>query len=245
MGRLLFNDFIFIFIVMSWFERATFWAGLFGACMFSVPMAWADSLESEDIVMEKMIYSSDRLPVSPSNGVMKIRSSNDAEVFSSGERYFPVMLVETADFKSLDSTFMWRLFNEEGFKDNGVYGSVRDYFIESSGGQFKPTYDIYPIKLPNNFSVYNNDSLFILQKQKRKSRSSYCILRPKKRRWNILPVFTTIITNFGIVQREFIRKTDTGLTIMRLSPRKTRISPFRQVLRMSTCWGRSSMNSAM
>jgi len=162
MGRLLFNDFIFIFIVMSWFERATFWAGLFGACMFSVPMAWADSLESEDIVMEKMIYSSDRLPVSPSNGVMKIRSSNDAEVFSSGERYFPVMLVETADFKSLDSTFMWRLFNEEGFKDNGVYGSVRDYFIESSGGQFKPTYDIYPIKLPNNFSVYNNDSLFIL-----------------------------------------------------------------------------------
>ena len=97
-----------------------------------------------------------------SEGVQKIRSSNDAKVFSSGERYFPVMLVETADFKALDSAFFWRLFNEDGFKENGAYGSVRDYFVESSDGQFKPTYDIYPIKLPKNFSSYNNDSLLIL-----------------------------------------------------------------------------------
>ena len=105
--------------------------------VFSASAVWADSLS-------------------------KIRSSNDAEVFSSGERYFPVMLVSTSDYKALDSAFFYRLFNEEKFNENGVYGSVRDYFIESSGGQFKPTYDIYPITLPKNFSNYNNDSLLIL-----------------------------------------------------------------------------------
>jgi len=145
-----------------------FFASVFCLSALSASAVWADSAESvasldsgEKIKMEKMIFSDEMLPASPI-GLQKIRSSNDAEVFSSGERYFPVMLVETADFKALDSAFFWRLFNEEGFKENGVYGSVRDYFIESSGGQFKPTYDIYPIKLPNNFSAYNNDSLFIL-----------------------------------------------------------------------------------
>ena len=136
----------------------------------SASAVWADSADSltlssdvgENIKMEKIIYSEDMLLARNPNGMSKIRSSNDAEVYSSGERYFPVMLVSTSDYKALDSAFFYRLFNEEGFKENGVYGSVRDYFIESSGGQFKPTYDIYPITLPKDFSNYNNDSLLIL-----------------------------------------------------------------------------------
>ncbi|MBO4674499.1 MAG: hypothetical protein J5601_00200, partial [Elusimicrobiaceae bacterium] len=36
------------------------------------------------------------------------------------------------------------------------------YYIESSGGKFKPTFDIYPVKLPQSFSNYNSDSKFIL-----------------------------------------------------------------------------------
>lgn len=136
----------------------------------SASAVWADSADSltlssdvgENIKMEKIIYSEDMLLARNPNGMSKIRSSNDAEVYSSGERYFPVMLVSTSDYKALDSAFFYRLFNEEGFKENGVYGSVRDYFIESSGGQFKPTYDIYPITLPKDFSNYKNDSEFIL-----------------------------------------------------------------------------------
>ena len=145
-------------------------AGLFVACVFSASVAWANpvvaaklepSVSSENYKMEKLVFSGESFRSSP-NGMSKIRSSNDAEVYSSGERYFPVMLVETADFKALDSAFMFRLFNEEGFKENSVYGSVRDYYIESSGGKFKPTFDIYPVKLSQNFSNYNSESKFIL-----------------------------------------------------------------------------------
>jgi M6 family metalloprotease-like protein len=147
---------------MSWFERSTFWKGLIGACLFSGSLACAQSIVSEEnIVMEKIVYRDEMFRTTP-EGLSKIRSNITPEVYTSGERYFPVMLVETADFKALDSAFIARIFNEEGFKENGVYGSVRDYFIESSNGQFKPTFDIYPIKLPNNFSNYNSDSKFIL-----------------------------------------------------------------------------------
>jgi len=146
-----------------------FWASVFCFSVFSASAAWADSADSvassdfgEKIIMEKMIFSDDMIPARTPSGMSKIRSSNDAEVFSSGERYFPVMLVSTADYKALDSAFFFRLYNEEGFKENGCYGSVHDYFVETSAGQFKPTFDIYPITLPKNFESYNNDSLLIL-----------------------------------------------------------------------------------
>lgn len=136
---------------------------------FSASAAWANPADSlihsdagEKIKMEKIIFSDDMLPARTPSGLSKIRSSNDAELYSSGERYFPVMLVSTADYKSLDSAFIHRMFNEKGFKDNNNYGSAYDYFVESSGGQFKPTFDIYPITLPKNFSNYKSDSELIL-----------------------------------------------------------------------------------
>ena len=148
---------------MSWYERSGFCAGLIGACLFSASVSWAQvSASEDDIVMEKMTYTEESLLPATSNGAMKIPSSIYTESFSTGERYFPVILVETADFKALDSAFIARMFNEEGFKDNGVYGSVRDYYIASSAGLFKPTFDIYPVKLPKNFSEYNTYSKFVL-----------------------------------------------------------------------------------
>lgn len=161
-----------IFVIMSCFKFSHVpLTGLFVACVLSASLAWANpavaakqesSGSSKNYKMEKIIYTDKALHATTLDGVSKIRSNNDAEVYSAGERYFPVMLVETADFKALDSAFIARMFNEEGFKENGVYGSIRDYFIESSGGKFKPTFDIYPIKLPKNFSEYNSDSKFIL-----------------------------------------------------------------------------------
>lgn len=148
---------------MSWFLHSTFGVSLFGVCVSCASLTWAETLSSEEnVVMEKIIYSEDMLPARTPSGMSKIRSGNDAEVYSSGERYFPVMLVSTTDYKALDSAFMYRMFNEKGFKDNSNYGSVHDYFVESSGGQFQPTFDIYPITLPKNFSSYKSDSEFIL-----------------------------------------------------------------------------------
>ncbi len=160
MGHLLFNDFIFIFIIMSWFERSVFGVSLFGACVFSASLAWANP--SENMKVKKIIYTEEMLQSSVPEGLSRIRSSISTVSFSSGERYFPVLLVSTADYKSIDSAFVFRMFNEEGFRENGYYGSVRDYFIASSVGQFKPTFDIYPITLSNNFSSYQSDASFIL-----------------------------------------------------------------------------------
>ena len=115
---------------------------------------------SENIRMEKIIYPKEMVSQVP-EALSRVRSNNDAEAYSVGERYFPVLLVSTSDFKALDSAFMHRMFNEEGFKENGAYGSVRDYFISSSGGLSKPTYDIYPITLSNSFSSFQNAESFI------------------------------------------------------------------------------------
>ena len=145
---------------MSWFERSTFWASLFGACVFTASVAWANP--SENIKVKKIIYTEEMLQSSVPEGLSGIRSSISTKSFSTGERYFPVLLVSTADYKSIDSAFVFRMFNEEGFSENGYYGSVRDYFIASSAGLFKPTFDIYPITLSNNFSSYQSDASFIL-----------------------------------------------------------------------------------
>ena len=145
---------------MSWFDRSVFGVSLFGACVFSASLAWANP--SENMKVKKIIYTEEMLQSSVPEGLSRIRSSISTVSFSSGERYFPVLLVSTADYKSIDSAFVFRMFNEEGFRENGYYGSVRDYFIASSAGQFKPTFDIYPITLSNNFSSYQSDASFIL-----------------------------------------------------------------------------------
>jgi M6 family metalloprotease-like protein len=148
---------------MSWFDRSTFLTSLFGACLLTTSLAWADSsFAVENYKMEKIILSDDMVRLATPVGMSKIRSGNDAEIYSMGTRYFPVMLVSTADYKALDSAFMSRMFNEVNFSENGNYGSVLDYFVESSSGKFKPVFDIYPITLPKNFSSYASDSALIL-----------------------------------------------------------------------------------
>ena len=69
-----------------------------------------------------------------------------------------VILVEYQDVKcKLDNPqdYFSNMLNEEGFAQWGGTGSVRDYFIESSMGQFKPTFDFYgPVTLPENMAYY-------------------------------------------------------------------------------------------
>ena len=35
-----------------------------------------------------------------------------------------------------------RMLNEEGYSDNGALGSARDYYLDNSGGRFRPTFDV-------------------------------------------------------------------------------------------------------
>lgn len=54
-----------------------------------------------------------------------------------------------------------RMLNEEGFSDNGSYGSARDFYITASNGRFKPDFNVYgPVTLPHNQSYYGSNGMF-------------------------------------------------------------------------------------
>lgn len=52
------------------------------------------------------------------------------------------------------------MLNKEGYDEYGATGSVRDYFINSSDGQFYPDFDVYgPVTLENKMSYYGGDTM--------------------------------------------------------------------------------------
>ncbi|MFZ4583047.1 MAG: M6 family metalloprotease domain-containing protein, partial [Paludibacter sp.] len=56
-------------------------------------------------------------------------------------------------------TAFTNLLNQTGYSINGGTGSARDYFIESSYGQFSPQFDVVgPYTLPNNMSFYGKNN---------------------------------------------------------------------------------------
>lgn len=75
-----------------------------------------------------------------------------------------VILAEYKDVKfseGCDREFFSDMLNSEGFDLYGASGSARDYFIDSSMGQFVPEFDVYgPVKLSKPMDYYgaNNAS---------------------------------------------------------------------------------------
>ena len=80
-----------------------------------------------------------------------------------GEPHSLVILVAFSDkqFKLGGDThdFYTDMLNKEGFTyTNGANGSVRDFYIASSCGQFRPTFDVVgPVALPNPSSYYGQN----------------------------------------------------------------------------------------
>ncbi len=75
-----------------------------------------------------------------------------------GERKLLVILVEYSDvffsIKNPRDRFD-ALLNEEGYSENGATGSARDYFVDSSSGQFNPNFDVVgPFRLNNPRKYY-------------------------------------------------------------------------------------------
>ena len=77
-----------------------------------------------------------------------------------GDVRIPVILVEYADvkFKSADPVAQYTDYlNKEGYNEYYNLGSVRDYFIQNSNGQFRPTFDVYgPVTLSKKRSQYGS-----------------------------------------------------------------------------------------
>ncbi|MBR4784252.1 MAG: M6 family metalloprotease domain-containing protein [Fibrobacter sp.] len=80
------------------------------------------------------------------------------ESITMGESNVLVILVEFSDIKFLSSTpqqdFL-RYMNEDGYSENGMRWSVREYFVKNSMGVFKPTIDVAaPVTLSKTRSYY-------------------------------------------------------------------------------------------
>lgn len=75
-----------------------------------------------------------------------------------------VILVDYSDVKFTTPNahdYFTRMLNEEGFSDNGAYGSCRDFYLEASGGKFIGEFDVYgPVELPNKQSYYGANNLW-------------------------------------------------------------------------------------
>ena len=80
-----------------------------------------------------------------------------------GEGSVLVVLVEFSDvrFKSSDPQKTFDDYmNKEGYSENGMRWSVRDYFIQNSMGQLKPTFDVVaPVTLSKTQADYGRDDL--------------------------------------------------------------------------------------
>lgn len=83
---------------------------------------------------------------------------------TTGDVRFLVLLVQYDDVKFHSSTIredMDAMLNKEGYNENGCIGSVRDYYIASSNGAFRPHFDVSEvITLPKSSSYYTGDGKF-------------------------------------------------------------------------------------
>ena len=79
----------------------------------------------------------------------------------SGDKKGLVILVNFSDTElnaAHGNTYYSNFFNEEGFSKSGNKGSVHDYFLESSYGQFNLTFDVYgPVTVSKACTYYGEN----------------------------------------------------------------------------------------
>ena len=82
---------------------------------------------------------------------------------SQGELHIPCILLEFRDVPMTvpeAANFFDRMLNEEGFDQDDATGSVRDYFLDNSLGEFVPVFDVYgPVTLDKYRAWYGRDVL--------------------------------------------------------------------------------------
>lgn len=85
---------------------------------------------------------------STADGLGQYGTSGLGPVSTIGEITIPVIMVDFSDVSFLPTTTIAKVeawFNGENYTDNGNVGSVRQYFIDQSGGMFRPTFKVMGI----------------------------------------------------------------------------------------------------
>ena len=83
---------------------------------------------------------------------------------ANGTNRFPVFLVEDNNTKNADSASTYAYMNQENYKAKNYVGSIRDYFIDQSGGLFVPSFDLYIVKVSDSFQNYIGVEYKLIQK---------------------------------------------------------------------------------
>lgn len=90
------------------------------------------------------------------------RTHDESKIMTHGARHIPVFLVNFKDVVfSIDNPHdqFNALLNEHGYSANGGTGSVQDFYLDNSHGQFQPIFDVYgPVTLPQNMVYYGGNS---------------------------------------------------------------------------------------
>ena len=97
-------------------------------------------------------------------GRMRAQAASAAKAgsMSMGTHRIPVILVEFQDVPFVISdprAAFDALLNQEGYSANGGTGSVRDFYVENSHGQYEPVFDVFgPYTLSKNSADYVNNA---------------------------------------------------------------------------------------
>ncbi|MBR0052402.1 MAG: M6 family metalloprotease domain-containing protein [Bacteroidales bacterium] len=97
-------------------------------------------------------------------GRMRAQAASAAKAgsMSMGTHRIPVILVEFQDVPFVISdprAAFDALLNQEGYSANGGTGSVRDFYVENSHGQYDPVFDVFgPYTLSKNSADYVNNA---------------------------------------------------------------------------------------
>lgn len=125
----------------------------------------ADSLKQifEGLVTEirEQRKSSQIIRRAPTRVTSRVFGGQELGAPMEGKKKGLVILVNFKDVKmqtkNPHETF-YRYMNEEGYRENGQYGSVRDYFLSQSYGKFDFSFDVVgPVTLPNSMSYYGEN----------------------------------------------------------------------------------------
>ena len=92
----------------------------------------------------------------------RMRAERRSNPVTHGTHRIPVILVEFSDVKfsvTEPATAFSALLNQAGYSANGATGSVRDYYLENSNGEYLPEFEVIgPVTLSNNMKYYGENS---------------------------------------------------------------------------------------
>jgi len=131
----------------------------------------ATSIEKRTISEKTVINQLEKNPdLGATLNARRVQKAQKAAAISKVSSQFPltgsprslIILVNFSDKSFVTAnpkTAFTNLLNQTGYSTNGGTGSARDYFIESSFGQFSPQFDVVgPFTLPQNMDYYGKNN---------------------------------------------------------------------------------------